>query len=68
VQVIDLAGETVALLAPQRRFRSKFPVFSLLPGNCPHRDQFGKTASTTIQSWQTDPISRAIKTLAIPVG
>jgi hypothetical protein len=46
----------------------KFPVLSLLPGKSSHGDGFHETACTTIQSGQTDPVSRAIKTLAIPRG
>jgi hypothetical protein len=54
VQVIDLTGEAAALSALQQRFRSKFPVFSLLPENYPHGDPFGKTTSTTMKSAQID--------------
>ena len=50
MQIIDLTGEAAVLLALQQRCRSKFPVFSLLPRNCPHGDPFGKTACTTSPS------------------
>jgi hypothetical protein len=68
MQVIDLAGDAAALLALQRRFRSKFPVLSLLPGNCPHGDPFGKTASTTRKSTQTHVIFCSTGYHDIPAG
>jgi hypothetical protein len=58
MQPIEIAQLNGASSASYGRFQSKFPVFSLLPGNSLCGDRFRGTASSATHSWNPETSSQ----------